>query len=51
MKQIIFFLFFLSTIYSNEPAIAFYEKLEGQLRKDLILVRLEQEAMHKLASH
>ena len=34
----------------NETAFAFFKKFGGQLKKDLILVRLEKEAMHQLAA-
>lgn len=33
----------------NESGIAFYEKLDADLRKDLILVRLEKDPMDRLA--
>jgi GNAT superfamily N-acetyltransferase len=33
----------------NQPAIAFYEKLGSTLKKELVLVRLEQEGLRALA--
>jgi ribosomal protein S18 acetylase RimI-like enzyme len=33
----------------NERAIDFYQKIGGKLRKDLLQIRLEKEAMHRLA--
>lgn len=35
----------------NDSAISFYQKIGGHLRKDLLLVRLERDALNQLAQN